>query len=126
MNNKRMYIAFYGDTEFEFESEHKAGSAANEEDARRRARQRFGKIHNTITGIQLRPKTEDGPALGNFPIDLTLTDDERAQILQGFAEGKLTRAYMGAKVDGLIAYAHIKNAHDWSWNDFQAAVKELC
>lgn len=124
MNNTRMYIAYYGDTEFEFESEHKAGSAANLEDAYHRARVRFGKLHNTISGIHLRQEVTSAP-IGHTAKVYSLTEEERAQILKGFEDGKLTRAYMGAKVDGLIAFAHIKNAHGWSWNDFQRAVEDL-
>ena len=120
----RTYIAFYGDTEFEFVSNHKAGSQANMEDARSAARRKFGRLHNTISGISLRPQLNESP-IGIQTKDLSFSDDERAAILKGFSDGILTRAYMGSKVDGLLAFAHIKNTHGWSWNDFQRAVQDL-
>lgn len=121
---KRYYIAYYGDTEFEFVSEHRAGSQPNIDDAKAAARRKFGKLHDAISGIHIRPHVSERP-LGNPSKDLSLTDDERAAILNGFSDGTLTRAYMGAKVDGLAAFAHIKFAHGWSWNDFQRAVQDL-
>ena len=121
----RTYIALYGDTEFQFVSAHKAGSQANMDDAASAARRKFGRLHNTISNIHLRPEVSDSP-IGVPVKDLSLSEDERAAILKGFADGILTRAYIGAKVDGLLSFARIKNAHGWSWNDFQRAVQDLC
>lgn len=120
----RTYTAMYGATEYEFQSEHKAGSQANMDDARAAARRKFGRLHNTISNIHLSPEVTEKP-LGTPVKNLSLTDDERDALLKGFADGVLTRAYVGAKVDGLVAFAHIKNAHGWSWNDFQRAVADL-
>lgn len=121
---KRYYTALYGDTVFEFISEHRAGSQGNLDDARSAARRNFGKLHNTVHSIALRPNVDDAP-LGTIAKDLSLSDEERAEILKGFSDGILKRAYMGAKVDGLLSFSHIKAAHGWSWNDFQRAVQDL-
>lgn len=118
------YTALYGSTEFEFTSAHRAGSQANLDDATSAARRKFGMLHNTISNIHIRPQVNEDP-IGAPVKNLALSADERAAILKGFEDGVLTRAYMGAKVDGLAAFAHIKAAHGWSWNDFQRAVQDL-
>ena len=120
----RTYIAICGSsTEIEFESEHRLHSAGNMADAEAASRRMFGYVKR-IDQIQLSNRDKGGypqPA----PVDPVLTDNEAAVIRAAFADGRLTRAYMGAKVDGLLAFGDIKAAHGWSWSEFQRAVAKI-
>lgn len=121
----RTYVAIYGEhTEFTFESEHKAGSDANMQDAIRAAHRKFSKPYKGISGIEL--CTQDSSPIGFLaPADLDLTGTERTEISAALADGRIKQAYIGAKYDGLTAFGHIKSAHGWSWNEFQRAVAEM-
>ena len=122
---KRTYIAICRTgTEFEFESEHRLHSAGNMADAESASFHKFGRVLH-IDQIQLSDREK-----GDFPKQIQaaapmLTDDEAAIIRAAFADGRLSRPYMGAKVNGLLAFADIKSAHGWSWNDFQRAVADI-
>ena len=122
MNNKRIYTAFYGNTEFEFESEHRAGSVANEEDAIRRARAKFGRLHNTVSGIALRPKTNEKPLGAPQPKNLAMTDAEKQLVFDAIAAGKITR--IGSKLNGTMCVFSIKDAHGWSRSELERAITE--
>lgn len=122
MNIKRTYTAFYGRTEFEFESEHRAGSAANKEDATRRARAMFGKLHNTISGIALRKEYKEKPLGDPQPKDLTMSDAEKQLVSDAISAGKITR--IGSKLNGTMCVFSIKDAHGWSRSELERAITE--
>lgn len=125
---KRTYIAYHGHTEFTFESEHRAGSAANMEDARRAARSRFGKpakgYEHKIDGIHLREKVRENKSDEN-PIaciskDLTLTEEEKAMVSDAISAGKIT--CVGTRLYGTLCVLSIKDAHGWSGRDLDRAI----
>ena len=125
MKNTRTYIAITsGHNEFEFESEHRAGSAANMADAEAASRRKFG---HTVRIMQtyLSDRDNGGPVAQPTMKNLDLSPEEVDAIRAAFADGRLTRAYMGAKVDGITAFADIKKAHGWSWSEFQRAIENI-
>lgn len=125
---KRTYVAYHGHTEFTFESEHRAGSAANMEDAKRAARSRFGKpargYEHIIDGIHLREKVRkkktDEKPIAYIRKDLTLTEEEKAMVSDAIAAGKIT--CVGTHLYGTLCVLSIKDAHGWSGRDLDRAI----
>ena len=121
----KTYIAICGtSTEFTFESEHHLHSAGNIADAEAASRRKYGRVLK-IKQIQLVESQRDTCAIAN-PVSVpALSSEEEIVIRAAFADGRLSRLYMGAKVDGLTAFHDIKAAHGWSWNEFQRAVEHI-
>lgn len=122
---KRTYTAYHGHTEFTFESEHRAGSAANMEDAKAAARRRFGKpsrgYEHAIDGITLYHRKNDIKPMKIAQEDLNMSAEELSAVYAAIESGKLTR--IGVKMYGIESLLFIKDAHGWTRSQLQRAIE---